>query len=98
MADEQLVKSRRRVADHGEVFTPRWLVDDMLDLVESETERIDSRFLEPGHRRGGQLTAQGSTGPMSSPSRAASIQSTIMLLLETAAVRMSRASASIDRP
>ncbi|MDD7961398.1 N-6 DNA methylase [Microbacterium thalli] len=45
--DEQLVKSRQRVADHGEVFTPRWLVDDMLDLVKSETERIDSRFLEP---------------------------------------------------
>lgn len=47
MADEQLVRSRRRVADHGEVFTPRWLVDDMLDLVGPETERIDSRFLEP---------------------------------------------------
>jgi hypothetical protein len=45
--DERLVKSRRRVADHGEVFTPRWLVDDMLDLVQAETERIDSRFLEP---------------------------------------------------
>jgi len=44
---EQLVKSRQRVADHGEVFTPRWLVDDMLDLVRAETERIDSRFLEP---------------------------------------------------
>lgn len=44
---EQLVKSRQRVADHGEVFTPRWLVDDMLDLVKGETERIDSRFLEP---------------------------------------------------
>ncbi|QAY73517.1 SAM-dependent DNA methyltransferase [Agromyces protaetiae] len=44
---ERLVKSRQRVADHGEVFTPRWLVDDMLDLVKAETERIDSRFLEP---------------------------------------------------
>jgi len=42
-----LVRSRQRVADHGEVFTPRWLVDDMLDLVKAETERIDSRFLEP---------------------------------------------------
>jgi len=47
MGDERLVKSRQRVADHGEVFTPRWLVDDMLDLVKPETERIDSRFLEP---------------------------------------------------
>jgi hypothetical protein len=35
------------VADHGEVFTPAWLVEDMLDLVKSESERIDSRFLEP---------------------------------------------------
>ena len=41
------VRSRRRVIDHGEVFTPRWMVDDMLDLVKNESERIDSRFLEP---------------------------------------------------
>lgn len=51
MGDEKLVKSRQRVADHGEVFTPRWLVDDMLDLVKGETERIDSRFLEPAFMR-----------------------------------------------
>jgi hypothetical protein len=42
-----LTKSKKRVADHGEVFTPRWLVEKMLDLVKGETERIDSRFLEP---------------------------------------------------
>jgi hypothetical protein len=42
-----LVKSKQRVADHGEVFTPKWLVDAMLDLVKDESERIDSRFLEP---------------------------------------------------
>src|SRR3954468_8311909 len=42
-----LIKSKRRVADHGEVFTPAWLVEDMLDLVKGESERIDSRFLEP---------------------------------------------------
>lgn len=42
-----LVKSKQRVADHGEVFTPAWMVDAMLDLVKEETERIDSRFLEP---------------------------------------------------
>ncbi|MBN2499440.1 MAG: N-6 DNA methylase [Anaerolineales bacterium] len=41
------IKSRQRVADHGEVFTPAWLVEAMLDLVKDETERIDSRFLEP---------------------------------------------------
>ena len=45
--DEKLVKSRQRVADHGEVFTPSWMVEDMLDLVKTESERIDSRFLEP---------------------------------------------------
>ncbi|UWU27280.1 SAM-dependent methyltransferase [Rhizobium sp. WSM1274] len=42
-----LIKSKKRVADHGEVFTPSWLVENMLDLVQGETERIDSRFLEP---------------------------------------------------
>ncbi len=41
------VKSKQRVADHGEVFTPPWMVEAMLDLVKGESERIDSRFLEP---------------------------------------------------
>jgi hypothetical protein len=41
-----LIKSKKRVADHGEVFTPPWLVENMLDLVKGETQRIDSRFLE----------------------------------------------------
>jgi hypothetical protein len=41
-----LIKSKKRVADHGEVFTPPWLVEAMLDLVKDESERIDSRFLE----------------------------------------------------
>jgi len=45
--DETLVKSRQRVTDHGEVFTPSWMVEEMLNLVRAETERIDSRFLEP---------------------------------------------------
>jgi len=40
-------RSKQRVADHGEVFTPAWMVEAMLDLVKGETERIDSRFLEP---------------------------------------------------
>lgn len=39
--------SKQRVIDHGEVFTPAKLVNDMLDLVAHECERIDSRFLEP---------------------------------------------------
>ena len=42
-----LIRSKKRVADHGEVFTPAWMVDAMLDLVKDETERIDARFLEP---------------------------------------------------
>ena len=42
-----LIKSKQRVADHGEVFTPPWMVEAMLDLVKEESERIDSRFLEP---------------------------------------------------
>jgi hypothetical protein len=42
-----LTRSKRRVADHGEVFTPAWLVDQMLNLVQDESERIDSRVLEP---------------------------------------------------
>lgn len=41
------VKSKKRVADHGEVFTNQREVNAMLDLVKQETERIDSRFLEP---------------------------------------------------
>lgn len=47
MSSKELIKSKRRVADHGEVFTPQWLVEKMLDLVKGETERIDARFLEP---------------------------------------------------
>lgn len=42
-----LTKSKQRIADHGEVFTPVWMVEAMLDLVKDECERIDSRFLEP---------------------------------------------------
>lgn len=41
------VKSKKRVTDHGEVFTNEREVNAMLDLVKHETERIESRFLEP---------------------------------------------------
>ena len=44
---ESQVKSKQRVADHGEVLTGAREVNAMLDLVKAETERIDSRFLEP---------------------------------------------------
>ncbi len=42
-----LIKSKRRVRDHGEVFTPDHIVEAMLDLVKHEMENIESRFLEP---------------------------------------------------
>lgn len=40
------IKSKARVIDHGEVFTPPMIVEAMLELVRSESERIDARFLE----------------------------------------------------
>jgi hypothetical protein len=46
VSSSDLIKSKKRVADHGEVFTPPWLVDAMLDLTE-EADRIEARFLEP---------------------------------------------------
>ena len=45
--DEKQVKTKKRVTDHGEVFTAQREVNSMLELVKQETERIDSRFLEP---------------------------------------------------
>jgi len=50
------VKTKQRVADHGEVFTAEREVNAMLDLVKQETERIDSRFLEPACGDGNFLT------------------------------------------
>jgi hypothetical protein len=45
--DKEQIKSRDRVVQKGEVFTNKREVDAMLDLVKEETDRIDSRFLEP---------------------------------------------------
>jgi hypothetical protein len=45
MTDRQVI-SKKRVAEHGEVYTHRREVDAMLDLVKPETERIESRFLD----------------------------------------------------
>jgi len=45
--EDSSVISKQRVSDHGEVFTGRREVVAMLDLVKQETERIESRFLEP---------------------------------------------------
>ena len=41
------IKSKKRVTEHGEVYTSEREVNNMLDLVKQETERLDSRFLEP---------------------------------------------------
>lgn len=40
-------KSKQRIREYGEVFTNEREVKAMCDLVKDETERIDSRFLEP---------------------------------------------------
>ena len=41
------IKSKERVSEHGEVFTDTREVNAMLNMIQTETERIDSRFLEP---------------------------------------------------
>jgi len=51
------VRTRKRVSDHGEVLTGQREVNAMLDLVKPETERIDSRFLEPACGDGNFLAA-----------------------------------------
>jgi hypothetical protein len=50
------VRTKKRVSDHGEVLTGQREVNAMLDLVKQETERIDSRFLEPACGDGNFLT------------------------------------------
>ena len=44
---DQLIVSKQRVADRGEVLTPDHIVQAMLELVNTEISRIDSTFLEP---------------------------------------------------
>lgn len=50
------VKSRKRVVEHGEVFTAEREVKAMCDLVSDECLRIDSRFLEPACGNGNFLS------------------------------------------
>jgi type I restriction-modification system DNA methylase subunit len=61
IVEEQLVKSRIRVKAYGEVFTPRNMVDKMLDLVREELETgpgfVDKTFLEPAAGDGNFLVA-----------------------------------------
>ncbi|MGW3811390.1 hypothetical protein [Micromonospora sp. NPDC005113] len=61
IVEEQVVKSRHRVKTYGEVFTPRHMVDRMLDLVCEELEAgpdfVDKTFLEPAAGHGNFLVA-----------------------------------------
>lgn len=57
MAKGEQIKSKDRVVNHGEVFTNEREVNSMLDLVKQETERLDSRFLEPACGDGNFLIA-----------------------------------------
>ena len=44
----QIIKSKARVKEFGEVFTPDFIVNDMCDLIPSEIwDNIESTFLEP---------------------------------------------------
>src|SRR3990167_4589642 len=54
--EEKQVVSKKRVTDYGEVYTCKREVNSMLDLVKQETERIESRFLEPACGTGNFLT------------------------------------------
>lgn len=56
---EQLIKSKKRVQAHGEVFTPRWMVEMMLDIPEirAACEDIHATFLEPAAGDGNFLQA-----------------------------------------
>ena len=47
MENKSQIKSKQRVQERGEVFTNEREVKAMCDLVKDETERIESRFLEP---------------------------------------------------
>lgn len=54
MTESDLIKSRDRVKEHGEVFTPQWIVNKMLDQKEIKplTETLGATFLEPSAGEG----------------------------------------------
>lgn len=56
---EQIIKSKQRVQKHGEVFTPSWMVQKMLDTpgVKEACENIYATFLEPAAGDGNFLEA-----------------------------------------
>jgi type I restriction-modification system DNA methylase subunit len=54
---ENLIKSRERVRSRAEVFTPSWVVDEMLDLLPADACGVDVSYLEPGCGHGNFLVA-----------------------------------------
>lgn len=52
--NEKLIKSDDRVKDHGEVFTPKWVVDKMIDQPEiaAKVKSLTATFLEPSAGEG----------------------------------------------
>ena len=59
MTSEKLIKSKERIQKHGEVFTPSWMVQKMLDIegVKESCENIYATFLEPSAGDGNFLIA-----------------------------------------
>lgn len=57
--EEKLIKSKHRVQKHGEVFTPAWMVQKMLDTpgVKEACENVSATFLEPAAGDGNFLLA-----------------------------------------
>lgn len=53
-ADEKIIKSKMRVQNHGEVFTPLRIVNKMLDLpnIREACQNLTSTFLEPAAGEG----------------------------------------------
>lgn len=56
---EKLIKSKERVQQHGEVFTPQWMVQKMLDIdgIKQACENLETTFLEPAAGDGNFLVA-----------------------------------------
>lgn len=44
---EIFTKSKERVQNHGEVFTPTWVVEDILNLLPKKVWEVSETFLEP---------------------------------------------------
>lgn len=57
--EENIIKSKDRVQKHGEVFTPSWMVQKMLDTpgIREKTEDIYATFFEPSAGDGNFLEA-----------------------------------------